>query len=235
MSLSVVAQESVLLRLNYEKGDEYLIKMNMVQDMSAMGMLMNMKMDMSMNVVDFQKEVFSTEMKITKISMNMMQSGMEMSFDSDAKDEDLDMMGKQLKAQFAPMMEVVIYAKTNNLGKVLATETKPNFPGMDQMTNQSGSIEYPKKALKVGDSWTVDNEASGNKITMVYEVKSIGTEVVTIDLTGAISGAGEGKISGELTIDKETGVALKTVMNTDMLVQGQKTTSKVDMTMKKMN
>ena len=235
MSLSAVAQESVLLRLNYEKGDEYLIKMNMVQDMSAMGMLMNMKMDMSMNVVDFQKEVFSTEMKITKISMNMMQSGMEMSFDSDAKDEDLDMMGKQLKAQFSPMMEAVIYAKTNNLGKVLTTETKPNFPGMDQMTNQSGSIEYPKEALKVGDSWTVDNEASGNKITMVYELKSIEAEVVTVDLTGAISGAGEGKISGELTIDKETGIALKTVMNTDMLVQGQKTTSKVDMTMKKIN
>jgi hypothetical protein len=234
-SLSCSSQDSVLLRLNYEKGSEYLVQMDMIQDMGAMGMLMNMKMDMSMKVADYQEEVFSTEMKITKLAMNMNQGGVEMSFDTDMKEEDLDMMGKQMKAQFTPMMAVVIHSKTNQLGKVLSTETKPNYPGMDQITNQSSNIEYPEKALIVGDSWTVINEVAEATMTITYEIKGIEPAVVLIGLTGVVSGGGKGDISGELTVDKKTGILLKTKMNTELLVQGQKTSSKVNMTMKKVN
>ncbi|MGY8939352.1 MAG: hypothetical protein ACKVK4_05170, partial [Flavobacteriales bacterium] len=85
----VVAQESVLLRLNYEVGDVLLVEQNVSQNMGAQGG-MDMKIEMDMTITGKVQEVFSTESKIKAVNMNMLQGGMVMSFDSSKDAADLD-------------------------------------------------------------------------------------------------------------------------------------------------
>ena len=65
-SLTVSAQESVLLRLNYTKGDSFLVTTESKQSMGAQGG-MNMKMTMGMIVTKVAEENIKTESMITSL------------------------------------------------------------------------------------------------------------------------------------------------------------------------
>lgn len=227
-----MAQESTLLRLNYNKGDKYVMSMDMKQDMSMAVMLMNM--DMSIDVIDVEDDVFNTEMRIKRIKMNMDQGPMNMSYDSEKSDDELDEMGKQMKLQFAPMLEMVIFAKTNSLGEILETKIEPNIANADQFTNQSNNIIYPKNEVKVGDTWDFSKESQGMKMDFIYTVKSITNDKVFLDISGKISALAEGTINGNIEVDRVNGIPLKSFIEMDMLVSGQKTKSSITITMKKL-
>ena len=234
MSLVSMAQESTLLRLIYNKGDKYIMSMKMNQNMAVMDMIM--KMEMSMEVIDVKDDVYNTEMKIKEISMDMIssQDGMNMYYDSNKSDDELDEMGKQMKKQFAPMLEVIIFAKTNNLGEVLEMRIEPNIPNADQFTNQSSGVVYPKNEVKVGDTWSIEKDSQGVKMNFVYTVNSITKDVVLLDLSGNISSPTEGTISGNMEIDRANGLPLKSTILMDMVVLGQKTKSSINVVMKKL-
>ncbi len=231
MSIMAIAQESTLLRVNYNEGEKYIMTMDMKQDMAAMNMLM--KMDMSIDVKDVEGDVYNTEMKIERISMNMSQGGMNMSYDSNKSDDELDAMGKQMQMQFAPMLEMVIFAKTNNLGEVLETRIEPNIPNADQFTNQAGSVVYPENEVKVGDTWSFEKDSKGMKMDFVYTVKSITKDKVFLDVTGKISVLAEGTIIGNMEIDRAKGIPLKSSIEMDMSISGQKIKTSIAVTMKK--
>ncbi len=228
-----VAQESVKLRLNYKKGDKYVMKMTMNQTMPVMSM--NMKMDADIEVTDIKEDNYISEMKFTKIDMGMLQGGMEMSASTEDKEEDLDAMSKQMKAQLDPMLSVIITSVTDNLGKVIEIKAEPNLPGMEQMTNQTGNVTYPEKALRVGDSWTDERTAQGMVTKSTYKVKSISKDIVALDITGEVSGIGTGKLSGDMDIDRETGVPKKSNLKMEMKIQGQDMKINTNMTMEKAN
>jgi len=231
MSIVTVAQESTLLRVNYNKGEKYIMTMDMKQDMAAMNMLM--RMDMSIDIKDVEGDVYNTEMKIERISMDMSQGGMNMSYDSDKSDDELDTMGKQMQMQFAPMLEMVIFAKTNNLGEVLETRIEPNIPNADQFTNQAGSVVYPENEVKVGDTWSFEKDSKGMKMDFVYTVKSITKDKVFLDVAGKISVLAEGTIIGNMEIDRAKGIPLKSSIEMDMSISGQKIKTSIAVTMKK--
>ena len=86
-SLTVSAQESVLLRLNYTKGDSFLVTTESKQSMGTQGG-MNMKMTMGMIVTEVAEENIKTESMITSVNLEMMQGGMTMSYDSSKKEEE---------------------------------------------------------------------------------------------------------------------------------------------------
>ena len=125
-----IAQDSVLLRLKYKKGDVYKVKMN--QSINSTAMMMGSVVDMEMSITGKEKNVYTSEMRISKMTMDMMQGGMQMSYDSTQKDEDLDEMGKMMKSQISPMLKVVITSKTNELGKILETKVEPDLPNANQ-------------------------------------------------------------------------------------------------------
>ena len=133
-TLSATAQESVLLRLNYAKGDSYLISVDSKQSTGMQGG-MNMKMTMGMIVADVVEESIKTESQITSIVIDMMQGGMTMSYDSNS-DEELDQMGQMLKSQFAPMMEAITYATIDHQGNLIDTK-------------QAFHIQYPGEMLNL--------------------------------------------------------------------------------------
>ena len=193
----VVAQESVLLRLNYEVGDVLLVEQNVSQNMGAQGG-MDMKIEMDMTITGKVQEVFSTESKIKAVNMNMLQGGMVMSFDSSKDAADLDEMGKMMKQQFDPMMLATIFSKMSTKGEVLETKVEPATPAMDQFTKQAKGIKYPKEKDATNQQ--------GMEVKTIYTVSKIENGKVYIDVSGTVSGIGEGDVRGELIVDIEMGI-----------------------------
>lgn len=235
-TLSVTAQESVLLRLNYTKGDSFLVTTESNQSMGSQGG-MNMKMTMGMIVADVAEENIKTESQITSIVMDMMQGGMTMNYDSNKSDEELDQMGQMLKSQFAPMMEAVVYNTLDYQGNMIDTKFEPAIPGIEQMINNRAmnAINYPKEKVSVGSSWSSENENQGMKMTTKYTVSSISGGVVTLDVSGDMTGAaGTGTIKGKTTIEISSGISKNSETEITMATQGMNITGTTKITVSKM-
>jgi hypothetical protein len=163
----------------------------------------------------------------------MLQGGQVMSFDSTKSDEELDDTGKMMKAQMGPMLSALIYAKGNNLGEMLEVKVEPSIPGVEDMAKQSSNVVYPTEAVSVGSTWTMTKEEKGMKMDFLYTVKSISSDKVVLDLSGDVSGMATGKISGNMNIDKASGIPENSTIDMNMSVSGQELKSKITMTMVK--
>ena len=232
-TINATSQEYVLLRANYKKGDVLEVKMEQSQNMGAKGGV-DMKMSMDMMVTSKDGDMLTTESKIKSINMNMLQGGMAMSYDSSMKEEDLDEMGKMMKQQFDPMMKSTIIAKVNNRGEILETKVEPSNPAMDQLTAQAKGIIYPNEEVSVGTSWSDVTSQQGMSVTSIYTVSKIENGKVYINITGAVTGMGEGDIKGDLVVDIETGIqdsaSSEMAINAggmDMKISTKTTTSKI--------
>ncbi|MDA8731036.1 DUF6263 family protein [Flavobacteriaceae bacterium] len=233
-SIAVSAQESVLLRLNYTEGDSYLMTVESKQGMGAQGGV-NMKMNMGMIVSEVSGDNVKTESKILSVALDMMQGGMAMSYDSNKKDEELDQMGQMLKSQFDPMMNSIIYNSYDKLGNITETKVEPSVPGMNQLTEASGSVIYPNEKISVGSSWSSNKDNQGMKTTTTYTVSQIKDGIVYLDITGNVSGAEgvDGAVKGSSEIEVSTGLAKKTSIEVAISNQGMDITINSNITMTK--
>ena len=233
-SIAVSAQESVLLRLNYTKGDSYLMTVESKQGMGAQGGV-NMKINMGVIVSEVSGDNVKTESKILSVAIDMMQGGMAMSYDSNKKDEELDQMGQMLKSQFDPMMNSIIYNSYDKLGNITETKVEPSVPGMNQLTEGSGSVIYPNEKISVGSSWSSNKGNQGMKTTTTYTVSQIKDGIVYLDITGNVSGAEgvDGAVKGSSEIEVSTGLAKKTSIEVAILNQGMDITINSNITMTK--
>jgi len=233
-SIAVSAQESVLLRLNYTEGDSYLMTVESKQGMGAQGGV-NMKMNMGMIVSEVSGDNVKTESKILSVVLDMMQGGMAMSYDSNKKDEELDQMGQMLKSQFDPMMNSIIYNSYDKLGNITETKVEPSVPGMNQLTEGSGSVIYPNEKISVGSSWSSNKDNQGMKTTTTYTVSQIKDGIVYLDITGNVSGAEgvDGAVKGSSEIEVSTGLAKKTSIEIAISNQGMDITINSNITMTK--
>ena len=218
-TINTNAQESTLLRLNYTKGDSYVTTMKMSQDMGAV-MSMDINVVMNMNIAEASADSYVSKMKIAKMSMDMSQGGMNISYDSSKKEEELDAGGKMMKSQMGPILEVIITAKGNNLGEITETTVEPNIPNASDFTNQTSNVIYPKKSLRVGDTWTMNKKDKGMNIDFTYTVKSITNTNVKLDVTGKVSGNATGTVSGNMNIDKSSGVPLNSTIDMNLDLNG---------------
>ena len=226
------AQDATLLRLNYEKGATYDVEMNISQEMGTV-MSMGMLINMDIKVLDVNGDTYDSEMKFTKMTMDMLQGGQAMSFDSTKSDEELDETGKMMKAQMGPMLSALISAKGNNLGEILEVKVEPSIPGVEDMAKQSSNVVYPTEAVSVGSTWTMTKEEKGMKMDFLYTVKSISSDKIVLDLSGDVSGMATGKISGNMNIDKASGIPENSTIDMNMSVSGQELKSTIKMTMVK--
>jgi len=225
-TINTNAQESTLLRLNYKKGDAYVTNMKMSQEMGTV-MSMDLTIIMNTDITDSSKDTYVSKMKIANISMDMSQGGMNMSYDSSKSDEELDATGKMIKSQMGPMLQAVITVKGNTLGEVTETTVEPDVPGASDFTNQSNNIVYPKKAVRVGDTWTINKEQNGMSIDFMYTVKSITRTNVLLDVTGKVTGNATGTVTGSMDVDKNSGMPLISKIDMNLTTQGQDLTTKM--------
>jgi len=229
VTLISTAQESVLLRLKYEVGDQYLVSMDMEQEGT-----LSMNMEMGMEAKEVLDTVYKLDMKIKSIKMEISQNGMTMNYDSKVPADELDDMGKMMSSQFAPMFEATILTKTTHRAETIETKVEPFVAGMDSFTNSSSTVVYPKEAVKVGDSWNTTKIEKGMEMTIIYTVKSIEKGIVTVEISGTIGLLADGTISGNMEIESATGNVNYSVMDMNMVASGQETNIKITMTSKKL-
>lgn len=233
VTLISTAQESALLRLKYKKGESYLMKMTMNQNMGGGAMLVNMGMDMKIDVKDVKGDVYDTEMSFSRIAMEMNGQGMNVKVDSDSKDEDLDEQGKMMKAQIAPALEMVIGAKVDDRGKTSDMKIIKGAGDIEQFKQSNNSIEYPEKAVKVGDTWTEEKENKGMIMKYTYKVESITSSSVILAVTGDVSGAAAGNFKGDMNINKSNGVPKSGDIKMDLQIMGQEVKMDINFTYEK--
>ena len=219
ITLSVSAQKSVLLRHNYTQGDHYAIKVDTKQDLGPQGS-MSMNMTMGMIVEEANNQNIKTESKVVSISMDMLQGGTTTSYDSNKKEEELDQVGLMMKSQFDPLMKVVIYTTQDGLGNISEAKVEPAIPGAEQMTDSIKTLKFPEEKVSVGSSWTSKEETQGITMNIIYTVRSIENRLVTLDVSGNVTGAGTGTIKGEAIVDSSNGISKAANLEVTINTQG---------------
>ncbi|RKF03536.1 hypothetical protein C8N26_1925 [Tenacibaculum lutimaris] len=225
ISTITFAQEKVLLRLNYEKGDSYIMSMKMAQIMGTGEMTNNMEIQMKYDITNVSNDTYESTAKYTKMAMDTKQGALQMSYDSTKKDEELDEAGKVIRTQMKPMMDAVITMKGDKRGIILESKAEPNFQGAEKITEQSNSVVYPENAVAVGDTWTMTKNQDGMNMDFTYKVKSISSKNVLIDVSGKITGIADGDITGSIDIDKKSGILTESKIDMTMKIQGQDLTT----------
>lgn len=197
LSLSLSAQE-VLLRVNYKKGDKYLLKMELNQSLGITGG-MKMKAEMVSNITSVMTGAIIRETRINQIAVDIIQGKKTLSYDSNTKEENLNEQGKELKKQFQPMMEAVISQVVNRYGQIVHSKVEPKVPGMD---NFNEPTEYPEEPVKVGSTWSseVSDDDSGT-INMKYKVDKITDTTLFASITGSVSDVPGSTVEGSLEVD----------------------------------
>ncbi|CAM1367536.1 conserved hypothetical protein [Tenacibaculum sediminilitoris] len=228
------AQKKVLLRLNYEKGQKYTMDMKMAQVIGVGVMTNNMHIQMKYDITGVSDDTYESSAKITKMVMDMKQGGVNVSYDSSKKDEELDETGKMMKSRMQPMLSATIMTKGDNLGNILETKVEPsNIQEAKDFTKQSSSVIYPKEAVAVGDTWTKTKNDGAMSFSFTYKVKSISSKNVLIDILGKITGAADGDITGSMDIDRDSGMPLESKINMTMKIQGQDAITNITVTLTK--
>lgn len=231
-STLVFAQEEVLLRLNYNKGDTYMISMKMKQDMGALANSI-MTMAMKQEITETTKEGYSCSMKIEQIKMDVVQGENVQSYDSSIEIKEEDAFGKQMQQALGGMLSATMFIKGNNLGEMLAVKIEPNVPGMEQMMNSNESVIYPKEAIKEGSIWSMEKDQNGVKMKFNYTVKEIKSKTILLSIDGDASGVASGTISGNMTLDRNDGVPINSKIDIILETAGQKIGTFVEMITKK--
>ena len=227
------AQESVLLRLNYNKGDNYLTTVELKQNMGVQGK-MNMNMEMNSTVSSADDKVIMLELKIGSIIMNMNQGGMAMSYDSNKSSEELDQMGQMMKSQFDPILQATIYNSLDRYGNVLEVRTVPLLHGMEQFTGNQKTINFPDEEVSVVSSRTSEFDNQGMKILTKYSVSEIAGRAVLLEISGEVSGLATGAMNGKSTVDISSGIQTASMIEMTMSVQGMEMSFITTSTMTKM-
>lgn len=220
-TLTLTSQESVLLRYNFKKGDVYEVKLKMNQEVGTF-MAQTTNLVMTQTTTSVSNNIFTNEGKIEKMTMDMLQGGNTLFYDSTQKEEELDTTGKMMKQQMDPILSSVLTTKSDNLGNVLGITVAPNNPKTAQMTKQNSSVVYPERAVKVGSEWSSTNEDAGLTVKMTYKVVSISDDKVELSLIGEVSGMATGTAKGNLTLDRASGMPSVSKVEMKMDAQGQK-------------
>ena len=232
ISFAATAQESVLLRLNYNKGDNYVTSIELKQSMGAQGG-MSMTMFMNSNVSSVNDQSIILESKVESVVMNMNQGGMVMDYDSNKSSEELDQMGQMMKSQFDPILKATIYNSVDRYGNVLEVKVEPSLPGMEQFTGSQNAINFPEEEVSIGSSWESESENQGMKIVTKYTVTNITDGMIYLNIAGNVSGIGTGTLNGKSTVEISSGVQTNATIEMNLSAQGIEMNLVTTSTMKK--
>ena len=232
IAFAATAQESVLLRLNYNKGDNYVTSIELKQSMGAQGG-MNMTMFMNSNISSVNDQSIMLESKVESVVINMNQGGMVMDYDSNKSSEELDQMGQMMKSQFDPILKATIYNSVDRYGNVLEVKVEPSLPGMEQFTGGQNAINFPEEEVSIGSSWESESENQGMKIVTKYTVTNIAEGMISLNIAGDVSGIGTGTLNGKSTVEIISGVQTNATIEMNLSAQGIEMNLITTSTMKK--
>ncbi|WP_299104844.1 DUF6263 family protein [uncultured Tenacibaculum sp.] len=202
----------------------------MKQNMIGM-MDLDINMDMSMKVTGFENDYYSTEMKFTHATIDMMAQGKTIKYDSNVKEEDMNPFAKGAHVKMKPLLESVMGFTYDKLGEVKETKVISGTASADAFKENSNGIMYPKEAVEVGTAWK-ESKTTGEGVKMNYEYKitAIDNDKVTIGISGTISEVGAGTLTGTAYIERKTGNVSNLTIDMNMDIMGQKMKQVLTMT-----
>jgi len=229
-----VSAQSAKLQYNLKKGDKFVIEMTMKQNMAPI-LSMDIGITMTSETISSTGGKIENKSTIDRMMMDMKAQGESVSFDSDAKDEDLTEEEKKMKAEIAPVLDMIIYQTMDKTGKILSQKMVPEMKEASQLLNQNQltSMEYPSEPVKVGSTWDFEQSMSGMSVDAKYTVTKITSSAVYADLSGSMEGAADAKISGKLVIDRASGMISNMKMDFAMGAAAMGMSMNVEMTSKK--
>ncbi len=244
ISLNVTAQkDSVLLRLNPQRGSEYLQTMKM--EVNTPDIKMANTITMKSKVIDVQNDKVMLENHTKRIIFDTEMMDRKIYYDSDVPKENMDKTAQEIDKNMRELKDMVIVTTLNRQGKIL------NIKGVTEQYKQmfkdnQYSIEFPKKAVRVGSTWS-DTSVQMKVQTMTlqlnnqYTVKDITdkTVVLTLKTNGAIDMSEKTededakmgfKVKGEMIIDRKTGQLMNSEIVSTMKMMEQDIKTKTTIT-----
>lgn len=229
-SIESAEGDKVLIRLKPKVGDSQ--KMLMTMDVESQGqqaMKMKMTMGMDMKVTDLKDAVYTYEVKYNSIKMDMGAGAMQMSYDSNAKEQ--TGMGAVMHEQMKVLLDKPLTMKMNERGKVTDFEL-PGLASGQEMDMGSISLPLPEQAVGVGDSWSDERPIKGSgTLKMTMTVDKITVDDIIIATKGTINGtdgAVAGNFTGDYTLARSNGFTKDGTMNMNIDADGQPMKMKIN-------
>lgn len=197
------AKESVLMKLNFQKGKTYNYNMNfdVAQKKGEQSRTTTMKWNYDMQVVDEKNNIKTIKTTYKRIEMAMDMAGQKMEFSSEKKVDAYDFMqlpskmfgiikGKSFIMQVNDKGEVLSVSGFDKIGEAVINESgfpaemKPmlqqnfkkqfNDDAVKQMFSQTFQI-FPNKPVTIGDHWKINSTIAALKqeATTTFTVKNI--------------------------------------------------------------
>jgi hypothetical protein len=221
------AEESVLLRFNFQKGKtyNYTMSFDVSQKRGDQSRGSTMKWNYDMQVIDEKGGLKTLKTTYKRIDMTMnMGNDQKMEFSSEKEIDAMDFMqlpsrmfkivkGKSFTMQVNEKGEVVSVTGFDKIGEAVVSEAglpeemKPmlrqnfqqrfNDDAVKQMFTQTFEI-FPNKPVKIGDSWKTNTNIMKQEVSTVYTVKNIKGNRVFLTGTSKIK-SDNGKNQGTQT------------------------------------
>ena len=232
-----------LLRYNVEDGDSY----NLTFTMSMEGLLtIEMNMGSTLDIISTNDNEIVTRTSFNSISMDMSMSGESVSYDSRNPygSEFSNLMHKNI----SPMLSAKLETTINDRGRVLKApdlasifDNNPNLQAqMSDMTKQMENmfVEYPEKALKIGESFNYGLKNDEVTYTSVLTLTEVTDTEYIFKITGDVSASSGGQdvtgtMTGTQTFFRESCMPKSSDMTVRMEVSGMTMTMETSMEVEK--
>lgn len=223
-SLHTIAQEAVLLRMNYTLSDQYILELQQSQDVSINDVSVSKTLSNSTlqyTVAEKDSVGYILQLRYNKLTMDMDQGGQKVTYDSSQPIDENNATAVFLKNQLSPILSSTMYVSISPLGENKVVKVEPEVEGLDAMNNNV-FMTYPKEEVKVGSSWSFEQDNAGITIKSNYTVEKIENGSVFLGIKGTIEGMGTGTLQGSMVIDIESGIQKESTVEMEFSVEGAK-------------
>lgn len=238
-SLLAVAQKPAS-KLVLNQGQKILIKSSTVVTSSAsvMGQEMeNSSNSVSEDIVEVKSVAANNNVvtkTLTKASISASAMGQEINYNSDNAEDKGSMLAGAFEKSLKIAKEYTIDDKAvitkypaEDADAAAGKDMMSGMPAPAGEDTDLGFMLFP--ATKPGDTWTDSSVTNNVKTVNFYTLKSIDADVVTIDITGKITGRitmeqmgmemqmnMNNTVAGSITVDAKTGIKKVSVLNITM-------------------
>ena len=232
-----------LLRYNVEDGDSY----NLTFTMSMEGLLtIEMNMGSTLDIISTNDNEIVTRTSFNSISMDMSMSGESVSYDS--RNPGGSEFSNTMHKLLSPMLSAKLETTFNDRGSVLKApdfasifDNNPDLQAqMSDMTKQMENmfVEYPEKALKIGESFNYGLKNDEVTYTSVLTLTEVTDTEYIFKITGDVSASSGGQdvtgtMTGTQTFFRESCMPKSSDMTVRMEVSGMTMTMETSMEVEK--
>lgn len=209
-SLSAMAQESVDLTINYQKGDTYRSKI-VTQNFSMLAPIKSKTYFQTTTVKEVNDNGYKLEIGIDKILISANNGGKPVEYDSSAKQIDPNLKGFHSKHKRD--INTVVGVEVNKKGKTVKKVTISGSSIAESPQYKTNLLELPDEPLEVGTEW--DGGFSKNNLITAYNYTV--TKITDTAISIAVQGSQVAEYTlkpqaffdGTIELDRATGVPLK--------------------------